>query len=586
MTNSLPPYSVLISVYAKETPSNMSLALESVLTQTVAPNEIILVKDGPLTEALEQVLSEKTAAYPGVIKPVPLEKNGGLGNALRIGLEKCSFELVARMDTDDICFPDRMEKQLTFFSQHPDIDILSGAIEEFDLDTDHITSRRVLPLDHDSIARFALTRSPFNHMAVMFKKSKVLEAGSYRGDLVRVEDHDLWMRMLRCGARCANLPDSLVYARCGEGMHTRRHGKENAKALYKFYHKMYELGEIGRLHFIFDVTCACGLQFMPPWLHKICYKIIRGAKKPIGMGISKRTSPALPRGNALLYTPDEAEENAAKQGILEIYKDVKALCDALGLTIMLSGGSCLGAVRHKGFIPWDDDMDCVMPRADYETLKTAFDEHLGDKYELQVPNLPGHISNNTFMKIIAKNGLKRREIDRVSRPGCDGLWLDIVPIDYAPDNIYKRILKGVASDALRFIAVSRLLYAYRNPVYKAYMTAGIKSGAIYHLRNFIGLVFSFKSGEYWVNTFDKFCRGKTVTQTVTHAAGVKNYLGEARDIGVMLPPAEGEFEGESVSLPAKAHSYLHRQYGPDYMLPPAKKSAHRYVKHEYEIRNV
>ncbi|MBR4234811.1 MAG: LicD family protein [Clostridia bacterium] len=579
----LAPYSVLMSVYAGEKAANLSISLESMLTQTLPPDEIILVKDGPLTQALEDVISQKMQAYPGVIKPLALEKNVGLGEALARGLNACANEYVARMDSDDISYPERMEKQLEYLRQHPDTDIISAAVKEFEGDTDNIVSERRVPETHEEIARFAKTRSPFNHVAVVFKKSCVLKAGSYRGGLVRVEDHDLWMRMLRCGARCANISEPLVYVRCGDDMLTRRHGLENAKALRRFYREMYELGEITYAHYLLDVICACGLQLMPKRLHKLAYRFLRGRKAQFGMKlVPAEEKPPIPLGKRLLHTPGAEETRAFQMEILSVYEDVARVCKAHGLRLILSGGSCLGAVRHRGFIPWDDDMDTVMPRADYEEFKRIFDLELSDRYEMYAPCCEGRIAVCPFMKIVKKDSAPRVQPEYAHVPMQRGAWLDVVPMDYASEKPVQRICKGLVCDALKFCAVTRFLYKYRGPVYRAYMSGSFPRKAAYLLRNALGFLLSFKSSSGWYDLYDRYARGSE-SSCVTFAGGIRHYIGEIQMSDVFLPVFEGEFEGLNVNLPARAHVYLRKLYGPDYLsLPPEnERTAHGFLKPEY-----
>ena len=567
MNEKLAPYSVLMSVYDKETPENLKQSIDSLLTQTYLPEEIVLVKDGPLTEKLDAVIDEANFSRPGLFTLVPLETNGGLGNALNEGLRHCRNEYIARMDSDDVCMPDRMEKQMHYLAEHPEVDILSAAVDEFDGSIENVTSRRVVPLDNESIWRFAKTRCPFNHNCVVYKKSVITAVSGYRTDLKRVEDHDLWMRLHLSGAVGANLEEALVWARAGEGLHTRRHGKENARALFEFYRELYQLGEISLPRYLYDITCACGLQLMPTWLHKICYRLIRLKRKPYG---AKRH--AIEAAGALFYELSGEEIKAAQAEILEIYKDVRRLCDENGLILLLSGGSCLGAVRHHGFIPWDDDMDCVMPRKDYERLKLIFDSALGDKYALQVPNCPGHVASNTFMKIVSRRPSPYVQATQYNDPGQKGLWLDILPMDHAPESPYRRFFKGLYLDALNYIGVSNYLYRFNNPVYQAYCRQSRKRRAEYCLRNVLGFLSSFKPYEWWYELFDRESAREPASKLITYAAGIRHYRGETLPMETVLPPGEGEFEGESVSLPRQAHSYLRNMYGADYMtLPPAEK---------------
>ncbi len=232
-------YSVLMSVYIKEKPGNLRQALDSMLNQTVPPDEIILVEDGPLTEELYEVVNDFIQKYPDVIKTVINEKNLGLGPALNNGLKSCSNELVARMDTDDIAFPDRCEKQLAYLENHPECSALGGQIEEFLDDPNHVICMRIVPTSDEGIKEFMKRRNPINHMTVMFKKSDIIKTGSYR-DRLGNEDYDLWIRLALEGHTLANLPDTLVHARVGEGMYERRGGYKYFKSEMGIHKLMLE----------------------------------------------------------------------------------------------------------------------------------------------------------------------------------------------------------------------------------------------------------------------------------------------------------------------------------------------------------
>ena len=211
-------YSVLMSLYKKEHPEYLRLALDSMLNQTVKPDEIVLVEDGPLTPELYAILDE----YP-MLHRVKNEKNLGLGLALNEGLKVCRNELVARMDTDDISKPDRCEKQLSFFEAYPDTSIVGGQIEEFIDDTTNVVGRRIVPETDSELKEYMKKRCPFNHMTVMFKKSNVMEAGNYQ-DWFWNEDYYLWIRLALGEYKFANLSDMLVHARVGADMYERRGG--------------------------------------------------------------------------------------------------------------------------------------------------------------------------------------------------------------------------------------------------------------------------------------------------------------------------------------------------------------------------
>lgn len=215
--------SVLMSIYIKEKPEYVDKCFQSLLAQTVSADEWVIVEDGPLSEKMYRLLQRYETAYPGLIKRIPLKKNQGLGLALRIGITKCTNELIARMDTDDIAREDRFEKQLAEFCKDSQLDICGSHIIEFMNGTEHAISKRCVPLKHQEIVKYQKKRSAFNHMTVMYKKSTVLKSGNYE-HCPQMEDDMLWTRMILGGAKCLNIDDFLVYARAGKEMIQRRGG--------------------------------------------------------------------------------------------------------------------------------------------------------------------------------------------------------------------------------------------------------------------------------------------------------------------------------------------------------------------------
>ena len=235
-------YSVLMSLYIKEKPEYLCLAVDSMRNQTVKPDEIVIVEDGPLTDALYAVLDE----YGDKITRVRNEKNLGLGLALNVGLKACRNELVARMDTDDISKPERCEAQLRYFEQHPETDIVGGDIAEFIGDEFYVVAKRVVPQRNEEIREYMKKRCALNHVSVMFKKAAVQDAGGYQ-DWFWNEDYYLWIRMWLNEAVFGNTGTVLVDVRTGEEMYQRRGGKkyfESEKGLqdYMLEHKMIGFG--------------------------------------------------------------------------------------------------------------------------------------------------------------------------------------------------------------------------------------------------------------------------------------------------------------------------------------------------------
>lgn len=216
-------YSVLMSLYIKERPEYLDLAIKSMVEQTLIPDEIVIVKDGPITNELEEILEKYRTIYPKLFNIMGYQENKGLGYALNYGLEHCRNELVARMDTDDISEKDRCRKQVNYFIKNPEIDILGGQIEEFINDSKNIVGKRIVPLKDKEIKRYLKKRCPFNHVTVMLKKSSIKKIGSYK-EWYFNEDYYLWIRALLNGLKFGNLEDSLVKVRVGQEMYGRRGG--------------------------------------------------------------------------------------------------------------------------------------------------------------------------------------------------------------------------------------------------------------------------------------------------------------------------------------------------------------------------
>lgn len=231
-------FSVLMSVYAKEKVEYFKASIDSVLNQTLLPDEIILVRDGEVPGELQECIDGYLAAHGNLFTYITLEENVGLGRALNCGVTQARNNLIMRMDTDDIAVPDRFERQVTYFDQDPALDILGGQIEEFIDSPDASVSKREVPLDHDGITAFMKARNPMNHMTVAFKKDAVLKAGNYL-DMHFAEDYYLWCRMFLAGCRFANLPETLVHVRIGKDMYRRRGG-------YKYFCSLKRLEDFKR----------------------------------------------------------------------------------------------------------------------------------------------------------------------------------------------------------------------------------------------------------------------------------------------------------------------------------------------------
>ncbi len=267
-------FSVLMSVYNKEKPEYLDLALKSNLeAQTLKPNEMILICDGTLTEELYNVISKYEAKYSSIFRVFKLSENVGLGRSLRFGLKKCRYELIARSDSDDICAAERFEIQINFLEEHPEVDIVGSYIDEFNHCCNNPDRVKILPLTHEKLAKLAKFRNPVNHMSAMFRKSAVISAGSYM-HLPCAEDYFLWVRAICGGSRIANIDKILVHARIGNGMELRRGDRAYINSWKMLGRYMLEKNMINRFEYIINMIAVRSFVYMPPILKRLIYKTI------------------------------------------------------------------------------------------------------------------------------------------------------------------------------------------------------------------------------------------------------------------------------------------------------------------------
>jgi glycosyltransferase involved in cell wall biosynthesis len=267
-------FSVLLSIYHKEKAEYFNRAMQSIWDeQTVKPNEIVLVQDGKLTDELYDAIKQWQEKLGDIFKTIPLKQNVGLGDALNIGLQNCSYEIVARMDTDDIARNDRFEKQLKIF-ENSDIDICSSWVSEFDSDEKEIVSYRKLPQNHKEIVDFAKKRCPINHPAVIYKKSVVQKAGGYK-KMMWFEDYYLWVRTIVKDATFYNIQEPLVNMRAGYGQLERRSGLKYAMSEVILQKEFLNLGFINYFEFMRNVTIRFIARIVPKSLIKQIYKVLR-----------------------------------------------------------------------------------------------------------------------------------------------------------------------------------------------------------------------------------------------------------------------------------------------------------------------
>lgn len=281
--------------------------------------------------------------------------------------------------------------------------------------------------------------------------------------------------------------------------------------------------------------------------------------------------------SGMLYELTENERDCLKSLLLNMYKDIAELCQKNSLTLLLIGGSALGAVRHKGFIPWDDDLDVCMPRCDYNKFISLLrDGALGDQYDYTVPSKDNDSKNN-YLKIYRKQTTDA-EIFESKMPFPKGIFIDVFPVENAPTPSLLTSIRGLFVDLLSVISVCTLYAQYPCEEFKQYMKVNRVAYKRYRLRMIIGKIALFIGNHSkWVYWNDKAAQYNKKTDYCTIPTGTKRYCGELLSRKVFFPASTGVFEGVSVLLPGNVDAYLSNMYH-DYMkLPPVDKRERHFV---------
>lgn len=264
-------YTVLMSVYFKEQPEYLSLSIESMINQTIKPDEFIIVKDGPLTPELSEVIDSFVMNYPDLFKIISNDTNLGLGPALAKGIIASRNELIARMDSDDYAISTRCEKQLERFNADPELEIVGSYEAEFLDDINNVISIHRVPTENSEIKKFMRRRCSILHPTVMYKKGAVLKSGNYHSVFL-YEDYDLFSRMvLEHHVKSYNIPESLYYIRTSDDFFKRRGGAKYAKTVLKFKWGQYKKGYMSLLDFCISGLGQAFVCILPNSLRKGFY---------------------------------------------------------------------------------------------------------------------------------------------------------------------------------------------------------------------------------------------------------------------------------------------------------------------------
>lgn len=272
-------FSVLISVYQKDNVDFFRCALESItVKQSIRPTQVVIVQDGPVSEMVDEIIVETKILVPDIeFTIVKKEKNAGLAAALNSGLSACKYSWVARMDSDDIAAVTRFEHQIDYINKHSDVSAVGGAIAEFENEIGDISSERHVKLEHKDIKMMARTRTPMNHVSVMFLKEAVEEIGGYSENFGKLEDYKLWVDLISAGKILGNLDEILVYVRVGNGFIERRSHKREIQDWDMLQGYLLKSNLITKRKALMNRLYIRTFIYMPGWLKRIAYRLaLRG----------------------------------------------------------------------------------------------------------------------------------------------------------------------------------------------------------------------------------------------------------------------------------------------------------------------
>jgi len=271
----LSEFSVLIPVYVKANADQFDSALQSIWDkQILKPTEVVIIEDGPLTEELYRTIKSWEEKIRSSLVVVKLEKNQGLGRALQAGLLTCKFDIVARMDADDLSLPERFEIQIKYLEENKNISVVGSHVEEFFDEQDSPNQIKRVPLTYQDIVKFSKYRNPINHPTVMFRKTAILESGGYQ-DRPLFEDYDLWVRVVLKGFLLANIDAVMVKMRTDLAQTSRRGGWLYFFNEVKFHFNLVKLKHVDIIQFLRNIILRLPLRIVPVTIRLKVYKLLR-----------------------------------------------------------------------------------------------------------------------------------------------------------------------------------------------------------------------------------------------------------------------------------------------------------------------
>ena len=262
--------SLLLPVWRRDRPDHLVAAFRSTVDQqTRRPDHVVVVRDGPVAPELSAAIAELAATSPVPVDVLELERNVGLGPALDAGLRACRYDVVARMDADDLSLPHRFAVQMPLIEAGAEL--VGAGLLEFGAGADDVVGRRVPPTDPDDIRARARFADPFNHPTVVYRRRCVQAVGGY-GEFALMEDYLLWAKMIMAGASVANVAEPLVLYRVGAGAYRRRGGLAQLRTELGLQRRLRALGFTTPGQYVRIVAVRGGYRLVPEAARRLAYR--------------------------------------------------------------------------------------------------------------------------------------------------------------------------------------------------------------------------------------------------------------------------------------------------------------------------
>lgn len=271
------PLTVLMSTYAGVRAEWLRSSLSSLAAQRRMPAQVVLVIDGEVPQEQERVIDDIRHAAPQIEWTVLRQARKGLAAALNRALAAAKYELVARMDSDDICHADRFEVQLALLGARPAIDVICSWHAEFEVEG-QISATKRTPESHDAIARSLNYRNIVSHPSIVLKRELLASVGGYNESVGLLEDYDLHLKLLRAGAKYYCVQRPLVYVRVSREQKLRRGGVGYIWNEVKFRTGALIERKISLSGWVVGVMAYPIFRLSPPWLKGMFYSVVRSSR--------------------------------------------------------------------------------------------------------------------------------------------------------------------------------------------------------------------------------------------------------------------------------------------------------------------